>query len=271
MENLKIYNMLKEVPKEAQKKITGGRLVGMTDIKPMWRIQKLTETFGPVGLGWYTETTKKEIIEGANGEKIATVDILLYVNYKTPFELEEDLWSRPIEGSGGSSFIAKEQKGLYTSDECFKMAYTDALSVACKGLGMGADVYWGDSKYDTSKKITTEEEARALKLTFGKHEGETIGELVDREDSYINYLFEKGTPDIKQAITLLTGMVDIPNEESIEKINNEMMITEGQKQRIKELDLNFIIGFLKRKKKPNISSLTYGEANELLESKIEVV
>lgn len=153
-----IYNLIKSVPKEAQKKITGGRLSGMTDIKPMWRIQTLTEIFGPVGLGWYTQTTNKEIIDGANGEKIAIVDILLFVNWKKPNELEEDLWSKGIEGTGGSSFIAKERNGYYTSDECFKMAYTDALSVACKSLGMGADVYWGDSKYETNQTKETKKE-----------------------------------------------------------------------------------------------------------------
>ena len=62
-DNLKIYNMIKKVPDEAQKKITGGRLSGMTDIKPMWRIEKLTEIFGPCGLGWYTTTRNREIIE----------------------------------------------------------------------------------------------------------------------------------------------------------------------------------------------------------------
>lgn len=218
MENLKIYDMLKEVPKEAQKKITGGRLVGMTDIKPMWRIQKLTETFGPVGLGWYTETTKKEIIDGANGEKIATVDILLYVNYKAPYELDEDLWSKPIEGSGGSSFIAKEQKGLYTSDECFKMAYTDALSVACKGLGMGADVYWGDSKYDTSKKINTEEEAKNYKLTFGKFNGKTLQEVAEENEWYItSYLLANGDETILTALKLM-GYEVLSEEEAQERM-----------------------------------------------------
>jgi len=169
--NMKVYDLIKKVPNEAQKKITGGRLNGMTDIKPMWRIEKLTEIFGPVGLGWYTETTKKEIIDGANEEKIATVDILLYVNYKKPFGLEEELWSKPIEGSGGSSFIAKEKNGLYTSDECFKMAYTDALSVACKALGMGADIYWGDSKYTTaSNEPASEKQIEILKKIFNTDE-----------------------------------------------------------------------------------------------------
>ena len=55
MENLEIYNKLKEVPKEAQKPITGGRLNGMIDIKPMWRIEKLTEVFGICGIGWKTK------------------------------------------------------------------------------------------------------------------------------------------------------------------------------------------------------------------------
>jgi len=160
MKNTHIYEIVKSVPSEAQKKITGGRLSGMTDIKPMWRIQTLTEIFGPVGIGWYTETTKKEIIEGANGEKIAVVDILLYINYKAPYDLKEDLWSKGIEGSGGSSFVAKEKNGYYTSDECFKMAYTDALSVACRSLGMGAEIYWGDSKYQTNSKETKKEDLK---------------------------------------------------------------------------------------------------------------
>lgn len=144
-ENLKIYNQIKEVPDSAKKKIAGGRLKGMTDIKPMWRIEKLTELFGVCGFGWKTNIKNKEIIEGANGEKIAIVDIDLYVKI-------DGEWSEPIEGTGGSSFISKELKGFYTSDECFKMAYTDALSVACKSLGMGADVYWGDSKYNDKPK-----------------------------------------------------------------------------------------------------------------------
>ena len=49
--------------------------------------------------------------------------------------------------------IATNKKnGLYTSDEVVKMAYTDAISVACKQLGFGADIYWNktDSKYQQS-------------------------------------------------------------------------------------------------------------------------
>jgi hypothetical protein len=155
--NLKIYDLMKEVPDEAKKKIQGGRLSGMTDIKPMWRIEKLTEVFGPCGFGWKTTIKNKEIIDGANDEKIAIVDIDLFVYI-------DGKWSDAIEGTGGSSFISKEKNGLYTSDECFKMAYTDALSVACKSLGMGASVYWGDSKYD--KKQDNKQSITQKELTY---------------------------------------------------------------------------------------------------------
>lgn len=124
----------------------------------MYRIEKLTELFGPAGFGWKAPITHKEIIEGANGEKIAIVDCDLFVKLN-------DKWSEPIQGTGGSSFVAKESKGLFTSDECFKMAYTDAISVACKALGIGADIYWGDSKYQNAKTNTNSEGTVAKKAS----------------------------------------------------------------------------------------------------------
>ena len=108
-DNLRIYNQIKSVPDKAQKQIKGGRLNGMTDIKPMWRIEKLTELFGICGFGWKAPITNREIIDGANGEKIAIVDINLYIKL-------DGEWSEPIQGTGGSTFVANETKGLYTSD-----------------------------------------------------------------------------------------------------------------------------------------------------------
>lgn len=145
MENMEIYNRLRNVPKEAKKTILGGRLKGFTDVNPMWRIKALTEAFGPCGVGWRYEITKQWLEHGHNDEIAAFCNINLFYKDKKTGE-----WSHAIPGTGGSAFIAKETKGPYTSDECFKMALTDALSVACKALGMGADVYWENdrSKYD---------------------------------------------------------------------------------------------------------------------------
>lgn len=151
MEKMDIYNRVRSVPDEAKKAISAGRLKGMTDINPMWRIKKLTEEFGPCGIGWWTKVTDRWK-ETVGDETCAFVDLELYIKVG-------DEWSRPITGSGGSKLATKERSGVYVSDECYKMAETDALSVACKKLGIGADVYFSAdrTKYsqtvDDSKKI----------------------------------------------------------------------------------------------------------------------
>ena len=61
MNNMEIYEKVRKVPEEAKKTIGAGRLKGMTDINPMWRIKMLTELFGVCGIGWYYECTKQWI------------------------------------------------------------------------------------------------------------------------------------------------------------------------------------------------------------------
>lgn len=133
--NLRFYEKSRAVPQEAQKSIGGGRLKGMTDINPMWRIKKLTELFGPAGIGWVFKVLDQRMITGAQDQIAVFVDVEL--RYK-----DGDAWSEPVYGTGGSMFVTKEAGGLYTDDEAYKKAYTDAQSVACKALGIGADVYW---------------------------------------------------------------------------------------------------------------------------------
>lgn len=149
MENLAIYNAVRSVPDSAKRQIGAGRLKGKTDINPMWRLKTLTEQFGPCGIGWKYVITDKRLEQGANGEVAAFLDIDLFVKV-------DGAWSEAIPGTGGSAFVAREKSGLYTSDECFKMALTDAISVACKALGFGADVYWeaDRSKYDKPTPVT---------------------------------------------------------------------------------------------------------------------
>lgn len=147
-ENMNIYTALMNTDESAKKTIGGGRLKGFTDINPMYRIKKLTELFGPVGFGWYTEIIDRWTEEcPATGEVAAMIKINLYVKYNGE-------WSRPIVGVGGSYLVAKEKNGPFLSDEAYKMAYTDAISIACKALGMCHDVYYSKdrTKYDIAPK-----------------------------------------------------------------------------------------------------------------------
>lgn len=133
MGNLDFYNAGRSVPPEAQKSFNNGKFSG-TDINPMWRIKKLTELFGPAGVGWYVDdVTERCEIHGETSISIVNLNLYIKVNGE---------WSKPIYGTGGNILL---RKGA-ASDEGYKMAYTDALSVACKALGIGADVYFEKDK-----------------------------------------------------------------------------------------------------------------------------
>ena len=204
MDKMEIWQALEKTADEAKKPIEAGRLKGFTDINPCWRMKRLTEVFGPCGIGWKYVITDKQIVQGADGVMAAFLDILLY--YKHNGE-----WSDGVPGSGGSTFVAKEKNGFYTNDECFKMALSDAIGTACKALGMSADIYFSKdrSKYTIANdsqgiKMETYEDAAGFVIGFGKHKGETLEDIWKNDFSYIKYLYdgEKTDPIIKKAISI---------------------------------------------------------------------
>jgi hypothetical protein len=145
MNNLDLWNKVNKPPPSALKTIQAGRLKGMTDINPQWRIQVMTEQFGQIGIGWYYEIIKMWTEQGSAGELMAFVHIHLFT-----WRSDGQGWSSPIAGVGGSALVAKESAGLRANDEAYKMALTDALSVAMKQLGVASAIYegrWDGSKY----------------------------------------------------------------------------------------------------------------------------
>lgn len=157
-DNLHIYRQVRSVPEDAQKPFESSWGKTLTEINGMWRIQKLTELFGPCGEGWFTEVTRQERVDFPNGEVCVFTDINLYLK-----DTKTGRWSKPIRGTGGNRLVLKNADGLFIDDEAYKKAYTDALGIACKALGFGADIYWGrnDSKYDSGTATTASPSAKA--------------------------------------------------------------------------------------------------------------
>lgn len=153
MDNLKIWNAVKQPPPTAMKTIGAGRLKGKTDINPQWRYQVMTEQFGVCGIGWRYGVLELWSVPVCDDQLLAFAKIELRVKI-------DNEWSEGIPGIGGSMLIAKETAGLHASDEAYKMAITDALSVAMKMLGIGANVYAGlsgETKYSSPSMEKTEE------------------------------------------------------------------------------------------------------------------
>lgn len=137
-----IWKDLSTPPDWAKKPIAAGRLKGKTDINPMWRYEAMTFQFGPCGEGWKYTIDKLWKEDANDGCVIVFALVTLYIK-------NGDNWSEGIPGIGGNQMVQIEKTGLHANDECYKMAVTDALSVACKVIGVGADIYKGlsDSKH----------------------------------------------------------------------------------------------------------------------------
>ena len=141
MDNLAVYEKYRRVPDEALKPFDNGNFKG-ADINSMWRIKCLTEQFGIVGHGWTVRVLRTWI------EKLEyTNEILAFAEVEMRVKVDGE-WGEPFTATGGNKMCTYvKSKDYYKgSDEAFKMAITDALGVACKYLGIGADVYWANDK-----------------------------------------------------------------------------------------------------------------------------
>lgn len=170
MGNLDYYNKLKAVPQQALRQIQSGRLRGKHDINPMWRIKAMTEQFGVCGIGWkYVITKQWTETFGSEVKAYCNIDLFIKVNGE---------WSDAIQGTGGSSEVSMESKGAYVSDECYKMALTDALSVAMKALGVAADVYFeaGKDIIDIDSKYGAQDSRAAQQQTQTQHHTNDLNE-----------------------------------------------------------------------------------------------
>ena len=174
MNNLEIYEKYKTVPANALKPFDNGRFKG-TDINTMWRIKSLTEQFGPCGIGWYFDIVRTWTETTPANEQFAFAEIKLYVKV-------DGEWSKGISGNGGNKLTRLTKDGVYSSsDEAFKMAVTDALGVACRNLGFGAEVYWANDKTkytendDEPVKTAT---PKQIELLAKNYTGENLDKLL---------------------------------------------------------------------------------------------
>jgi hypothetical protein len=205
MENMKHWNNLNRPPQRALKQIGGGRLKGKTDINPQWRYEAMTQEFGVCGIGWKYEVKRLWTEAGAGGEVFAFAEVLVYVR-------DGEKWSDGIPGIGGHFLIEKESAGLHNNDEAFKMATTDALSVALKMLGVAADIYaglWDGAKYkdgETPKRLGDDPLAHAIQKNL---DGVPVIPLTDAQRQFVDGAFDsiqaaQTMDELKKAWTFIT-------------------------------------------------------------------
>lgn len=119
-----------------------------SSVNPTYRIMQMTKHFGPCGLGWgYLQPvfTTHQI----GDTLLVFCEIALWYTDK-----QTGAKSELIYGRGGDVVSGKNKYGIYTDDESYKKAQTDALGNAMKMVGVSADVHLGlydDDKYVAEK------------------------------------------------------------------------------------------------------------------------
>lgn len=152
-ENLKIWDALSKTdPAHTTAFQRPGGFRG-TAIRPIYVIKKMTEFFGPCGIGWGMSKPQFETVSH-DGEVV--VNCLVEIWYG---KRDQTVW-----GVGGDRVFFRRKDGApVADDEAYKKAYTDALTNAMVKLGVSADVHMG--RFDDSKYVSS------LKEEFGESSG----------------------------------------------------------------------------------------------------
>jgi|21_taG_2_1085346.scaffolds.fasta_scaffold16502_2 hypothetical protein len=133
-----------------------------TAINPTYVKERLTQRFGPVGLGWGYKVIDEEIIKGhkVGDNQYQVHKVLIEFWYRFG-----GMRSEPMQAFGQTTICGENKRGWFTDEEAPKKSLTDALMKAVSDLGMCADIHAG--LYDDNKYIAE------VKQMFSGKEKET--------------------------------------------------------------------------------------------------
>ena len=126
---------------KAVKEITGKQYKGNSP-KPYWIVERLTEEFGPCGIGWgFTIANERmERLTPDDVLHVAVVDFWYMLNEKKGH----------VQQIGQTKAVYKTKNGILVDEDAPKKSVTDALVKCASYIGFAGDIFagrWDDSKY----------------------------------------------------------------------------------------------------------------------------
>ena len=143
MDNKALWNTVFMTDPKAVKPITGKQYNGNSP-KPYWLIDRATEVFGPVGIGWGC-TVKSERFE-----RLSETDVL-HVAVVSVWYVFDGKRSETFDQMGGTKAAYRTAKGsLMVDEDAGKKSVTDGMVKCLSMIGFAGDIFsgrWDDSKY----------------------------------------------------------------------------------------------------------------------------
>ena len=139
---MKLWQSVCVTDPRAVKPITGKPYQGNSP-KPYWLIQRATEIFGPIGIGWGI-TVKSERFE-----RVTDTDVL-HVAVVSIWYMLDGVRTESFDQMGGTKAVYMGKKGLIVDDDAGKKSVTDGMVKCLSMIGFAGDIFsgqWDDSKY----------------------------------------------------------------------------------------------------------------------------
>lgn len=155
-------------------------------------------------------------------------------------------------------------------ENCETSAIGRALGIA--GFGIDTSVASAEEVQNAMANqvtVKTKEEALKYEITFGKHEGKTVGQLFEEGDTgYIDWLFNNSKDEtLKQCISLIDGrevLTESEQEEALDLISkmNNLVMTTGT-------DYDELLKYFGVKSNNEMSIVQLRQAIQILEKKMQ--
>jgi hypothetical protein len=151
--NKDLWHSVSKTDPRAVKPITGKQYQGNSP-KPYWLIERATEEFGPIGIGWGV-TVKSERFE-----RLGEFDVL-HVAVVSVWYVKDGKRTESFDQMGGTKAAYKTAKGtLMVDEDAGKKSVTDGMVKCLSMIGFAGDIFsgrWDDSKYVEATRQEFEE------------------------------------------------------------------------------------------------------------------
>jgi len=211
--NMSLWERVCVTDPKAVKPITGKQYNGNSP-KPYWIVQRLTEEFGPCGLGWgYTVLNERM-------ERLAETDVLHVALVRFWYVLDGKRGE--VEQIGQTKAVYKTSKGsLLVDEDAPKKSVTDALVKCASYIGFAGDIFsgrWDDSKYVAWAREQYAEEPPQKKdpIPQSFRSSPTMGEMDALPPAQQEYIREL-------AMEILAIIKDGHSDEAVHRIEAEAL------------------------------------------------
>ena len=142
MDNKALWKRVCVTDPQAVKAITGKQYKGNSP-KPYWIVERLTDEFGPCGIGWGFHIVSERM------ERLTADDVLHVAVVRMWYVLDGQRGE--VEQIGQTKAVyARSAGGFVVDEDAPKKSVTDALVKCASYIGFAGDIFagrWDDSKY----------------------------------------------------------------------------------------------------------------------------